>query len=67
MKTRQTGEYGEPDRAVDAEKQQRLQLAARDYMRRSGVLAEQTRFDVVSVVLEGTPRIEWLRDAFARS
>jgi putative endonuclease len=67
VKTRQTDEYGVPDRAVDAEKQQRLQLAARDYIRRSGVLVEQTRFDVVSVVLEGTPRVEWLRDAFARS
>src|SRR5580658_1329480 len=46
VKTRQTDEYGAPDRAVDAEKQQRLQLAARDYVRRSGMLAQQTRFDV---------------------
>lgn len=67
VKTRQTEEYGAPDRAVDAEKRQRLQAAARDYLRRSGVLQERTRFDVVSVVLEKGPRIEWTRDAFARS
>jgi len=66
VKTRQTEEYGPPDRAVDAEKRQRLQLAARDYLRRAGAPQEQTRFDVVSVVLELPPRIDWIRDAFAR-
>jgi putative endonuclease len=67
VKTRQTDEYGAPDRAVDAEKQRRLRLAARDYIRRSGVRVELTRFDVMSIVLGRRPRIEWLRDAFARS
>jgi putative endonuclease len=66
VKTRQTDEYGSPDRAVDAEKQQRLRLAARDYLRRSNVPPERTRFDLVSVVLERRPRIDWTRDAFAR-
>lgn len=66
VKTRQTDEYGEPSRAVDTEKQQRLQLAARDYTRRTGTPPERTRFDVVSVVLGDAPRIEWIRDAFAR-
>jgi len=66
VKTRQTEEYGPPDRAVDAEKRRRLQLAARDYLRRAGAPPEQTRFDVVSVVLELPPRIDWIRDAFAR-
>jgi putative endonuclease len=66
VKTRQTDEYGEPDRAVDAEKRQRLQAAARDYARRSGIALEQTRFDIVSVVLGKPPHIEWMRDAFAR-
>jgi putative endonuclease len=64
VKTRQTEEYGAPDRAVDAEKRSRLQLAARDYARRSGVLLERTRFDIVGVVLGTSPRIEWIRDAF---
>jgi putative endonuclease len=64
VKTRQTEEYGAPDRAVDAEKRSRLQLAARDYARRAGVLLERTRFDIVGVVLGTSPRIEWIRDAF---
>jgi putative endonuclease len=67
VKTRQTEAYGSPDRAVDAEKRQRLQMAARDYIRRSGAPLERTRFDVLSVVLGKAPRIEWIRDAFARS
>ncbi len=66
VKTRQTDEYGAPSRAVDPEKQQRLQLAARDFVRRAGTPPECTRFDVVSVVLERAPRIEWIRDAFGR-
>ena len=66
VKTRQTAEFGAPERAVDAEKRQRLQVAGRDYARRSGVLPERTRFDVVSVVLGDMPQIEWKRDAFAR-
>ncbi len=70
VKTRQTGEYGDPSGAVDAEKQHLLQIAAWDYTRRAGTPPEQTRFDVVSVILGdstgNTPRIEWIRDAFAR-
>ena len=65
VKTRASGEYGEPERAVDEEKQQRLIRAGRDYARRAGVEWEATRFDIVSVVV-GRPRlrIDWIRDAF---
>jgi putative endonuclease len=66
VKTRASEEYGTPDRAVDAEKQERLQRAAQDYTRRANVDWERTRFDIVSVVLERPPRIEWIRDAFPR-
>ncbi len=66
VKTRATVEFGEPGRAVDREKQQRLQRAARDYARRAGVDWEHVRFDVVSVVLVKPTRIEWIRDAFPR-
>src|SRR5580700_9104095 len=66
VKTRQTDEYGAPSLAVDAEKQQRVQLAARDFARRAGTPPECMRFDVVSVVLGRSPKIEWIRDAFAR-
>jgi putative endonuclease len=64
VKTRVSTEHGEPESAVDAGKQTRLEYAARDYARRVSVEWENTRFDIVSVVLEKPVRIEWLRDAF---
>ena len=63
VKTRATAEFGEPDRAVDAEKRMHLTRAARDYARRAGVEWQQVRFDIVAVILSPR-RIEWLRDAF---
>ena len=63
VKTRATVEFGQPDRAVDAEKRQHLGRAARDYARRAGVGWDRTRFDIVAVVLSPR-RIEWIRDAF---
>jgi putative endonuclease len=64
VKARSSTEFGEPERAVDAEKRKNVKRAARDYARRAGVEWTHTRFDIVSVVLENPPRIEWLRDAF---
>ena len=64
VKTRATDEFGLPEGAVDAEKRERLQIAARDYARRADIAWNVTRFDIVSIVLESPPRIEWLRDAF---
>lgn len=66
VKTRSVEEFGTPDRAVDAEKQKHLNRAARDYARRAGVEWEQTRFDIVGVVLSTPPKIEWIQDAFPR-
>ena len=63
VKTRDSAEFGEPERAVDAEKQLHLTRAARDYARRAGVEWQNVRFDVVAVILSPR-RIEWLRDAF---
>jgi putative endonuclease len=63
VKTRYTADFGEPERAVDREKQLHLARAARDYARRANVAWQQVRFDVVSVVLSPR-RVEWLQDAF---
>jgi putative endonuclease len=63
VKTRDTAEFGEPDRAVDVEKRFHLTRAAHDYARRAGVEWQHVRFDIVSVILSPR-RIEWLRDAF---
>ena len=64
VKTRASARFGEPERAVDAEKEKHLRRAARDYARRAGVEWGRVRFDIVSVVLEKPVRIEWIRDAF---
>jgi putative endonuclease len=64
VKTRATREFGAPEAAVDADKRERLERAARDYARRANVEWEKTRFDIVSIVLAGRPEIEWLRNAF---
>ena len=64
VKTRQSTEYGSPEGAVDAEKRGKLRHAAQDYARRAGVDWDQTRFDIVSVVLGRPMRIEWIKDAF---
>jgi putative endonuclease len=64
VKTRSSVEFGAPESAVDDEKRERLQAAARNYARRTGVEWEKTRFDIVSVLLGRRVRIEWQRDAF---
>ena len=64
VKTRGSREFGPPESAVDAEKRERVQQAARDYARRAEIPWCDTRFDIVSIVLDSPPRIEWLRDAF---
>ena len=64
VKTRTSAEFGTPDAAVDEEKRNALERAARDYARRAGVEWENVRFDVVNVVLDDPPRIELRRDAF---
>ena len=66
VKTRSSEDFGAPALAVDAEKRRILIWAARDYARRAGVDWEKTRFDVVSVLLEKPPRVEWTRGAFSR-
>ena len=63
VKTRATAEFGEPERAVDSDKQSHLIRVARDYARRAGIEWDQVRFDILAVVL--SPRhIHWYRDAF---
>ena len=64
VKTRDNSDFGEPERAVDSEKQSHLIRAARDYTRRAGVEWERVRFDIVSVIL-APRRVEWFRDAFS--
>ncbi|MGD0773703.1 MAG: YraN family protein [Candidatus Solibacter sp.] len=64
VKTRASEDFGPPESAVDAQKRERVRYAARDYARRAEIAWRDTRFDIVSIVLDEPPRIEWLRDAF---
>jgi putative endonuclease len=63
VKSRATGEYGPPERAVGEEKRRHLLRVAREYTRKSGIPWERVRFDVVTVLFGPPRRIEWLRDA----
>jgi putative endonuclease len=64
VKTRGSQEFGPPESAVDAQKRERIKQAAHDYARRAEIPWRDTRFDIVSIVLDQPMRIEWLRDAF---
>jgi putative endonuclease len=64
VKTRASADFGGPERAVNFEKRDHLRRAARDYARRAEIDWQQTRFDVVSIVLGPPERIEWTKDAF---
>lgn len=64
VKTRHSGEFGTPERAVDHEKRQKVIRAAGEYVRKAGTPWERVRFDVVSVLLSTPPAITHRRDAF---
>ena len=65
VKSRETAEYGAPDRAIGQEKKLSLVRAAREYARHAGVPWEKVRFDVVTVVFSQPPVIGHFRDAFS--
>ncbi len=62
VKTRQTDEYGSPDRAIGVEKRRHMVRAALDYARRCGVNWQNLRFDIVSIVMSDAAAITHLRD-----
>ena len=64
VKTRQTAEFGAPDRAVDSVKRDALIRSAREYSHRAGVPWERVRFDIVSVVLSEPPALNQISGAF---
>jgi putative endonuclease len=66
VKTRETDEFGSPERAIDSVKRDKIRRAALNYLRRSGHDPERVRFDVISIVTgQGTARLEHLRDAWS--
>ena len=65
VKSRQTDEYGAPDRAIGPQKHSSLIRAAREFARHADVRWEKVRFDVLNVVFTTPPSVTHLRDAFA--
>lgn len=65
VKSRQTDDYGAPERAIGEDKERSLVRAAREYARHAGVAWDKVRFDVVTVVFSIPPAIAHLRDAFS--
>jgi putative endonuclease len=62
VKTRTTGDFGPPERAIGPEKQRALARVAREYARKSRSVSPAVRCDVVTVVLEPSPHLELFRD-----
>ncbi len=61
VKTRATGEYGPPERAVGPEKLAHMRRVAREFASRTGTPWEKVRFDVVTVLLTTPPQISLYR------
>lgn len=64
VKSRQTDEYGAPDRAIDRDKMWRIVRAAREFARHSETPWENVRFDIVNVILGTPPQVTHFRDVF---
>jgi putative endonuclease len=64
VKSRVSAEFGSPGRGVGVDKEKDLRRAAGEYLRRCGAAKEQTRFDLVNIILADPPDIEWIKDAF---
>ena len=63
VKTRETAEFGPPDRAIGPDKQRHLLRIAREYARKTGTPLANFRVDVVTIVLASPPQIELHRAA----
>ena len=64
VKSRQTEEFGPPDRAVGADKLSHMLATARDFARHAEVPWEKVRFDIVNVVFTSPPSVTHIRDAW---
>ena len=62
VKTRTSGEFGPPERAIGPEKLRALARVAREYSRKSRRHSPSVRCDVVTVTLGPTPKLELFRE-----
>jgi putative endonuclease len=66
VKSRETADFGPPERAIGEEKRRHLLRVAREYTRKTQIPWEQVRFDVVTVILSHPPQIALHRQALPR-
>jgi putative endonuclease len=64
VKTRASGAYGPPERAIGPEKERHLMRVAREYVRKTDTPWDRVRFDVVTVVMSDPPEVTLFRGAF---
>jgi putative endonuclease len=67
VKSRESGEFGPPERAIGEEKRAHMLRVARDYAARNGTAWERVRLDVVTVLLTRPPSIVLFRGALRTS
>lgn len=61
VKSRTSGDYGPPERAIGPEKRAHMTRVAREFAARSSTPWEQVRFDTVTVLLTDPPQIALYR------
>ncbi|HLH41530.1 MAG TPA: YraN family protein [Bryobacteraceae bacterium] len=62
VKSRESAEYGPPDRAIGPQKLDHMARVARAYSRKTDTPWDRIRFDVIAVLLTDPPRIEHIRN-----
>jgi putative endonuclease len=65
VKSRETADFGPPERAIGEEKRAHLLRIAREYTRKTETPWARIRFDVVSVVLAKPPVVAHFPDALS--
>lgn len=61
VKSRESDEYGPPERAIGPEKRAHMRRVAREFAARSETPWERVRFDIASVLLTQPPQISLYR------
>jgi putative endonuclease len=67
VKSRETADFGPPERAIGEEKRAHMLRIARAYTRKTETPWDRIRFDVVTVVMTKPPAIELFRNALSTS